>query len=399
MIRSKKRAEVGGTQVAVIIIIIALFMTLYVLFIPPKERGELLGTNQTSTGSFGTSSEGKLELLAESPGLLTPTTETATVHRISSVNIFLKVEPKIISLAQNLLVSNGLFSKSSPKVKFRTESLDETTKVTLFFSVEGESSGELRVKVNGNIIYTEEITASGVKIIEIAKSYLKKDNELELSVSSPTILFWKTNKYNLNDVGIKQEFERKNTEEHRSFFMPSEEKSNLVNAKLKYFQVCNEPLINEVTDLDILLNEEKAYSAKIRCITTEDEIEIDPSLILAGSNVLTFRLEEGDFSFNQISLEAESREMDRPTYFFSLTQSQYNDIQSGERTINLHLLLEQSSQLKNARLLINSNEILMQTDRNTFDRDLKDYVLEGTNFIKVIPINSFNMVGLKVTLE
>ena len=62
-------------------------------------------------------------------------------------------------------------------------------------------------------------------------------------------------------------------------------------------------------------------------------------------------------------------------------------------------LLEQNRNVKNARLQINSNEVLMKTDRGTFDLDLKDYVLEGTNFVKILPVNSFDIVGLKVTLE
>ena len=82
-----------------------------------------------------------------------------------------------------------------------------------------------------------------------------------------------------------------------------------------------------------------------------------------------------------------------------ITQEQYEDVKANDRKLNLHLLFDQTKQMKNARLMINSNEILMQTDRNTFDRDLKDYVLEGTNFIKITPINSFNIVGLKLELE
>ena len=63
------------------------------------------------------------------------------------------------------------------------------------------------------------------------------------------------------------------------------------------------------------------------------------------------------------------------------------------------MLLDTTKNTKNARILINSNEVLMQTDRNVFDKNLRDYILEGTNFIKIIPVNSFNIVGLKVTLE
>ncbi|MBI2148408.1 hypothetical protein HYU23_01910 [Candidatus Woesearchaeota archaeon] len=397
MFKSKK-AQREGTAVAILLIVIALFMTLYILFIPPQERNQLLQKDTTETGVEG-GLPPKVELLAESPGLVTPTTESATVHRIPSVNVFLKEEPKLITLAQNLFVSKGLFSKSFANLKFQTRDLDETTKLTLFFSVDQTTGGELRFKVNGNTVYAEEIKTPGVKIIEVAKSFLQDDNKLEISVSSPGVAFWKTNKYNLKDVGVKQEFERRNNEESRTFVIPAQEKNNLKSVKIKYTQVCNFPMVKETTHLDILVNEQRAHEAEIRCITTDDEFEIDPDLIIAGTNTITFRLEKGDFSFNLIKLETETRTSERPTFYFSLNQDQFNAIKNGKRNINLHMLLEQNRKQKNSRILINSNEILMQTDRNTFDKDLRDYVLEGTNFIKIIPVNSFNIVGLKVTLE
>src|SRR3989338_3182733 len=196
MLKSK-RAQREGAAVAILIIVIALFMTFYILFIPPEERSKLLQQDTTSTET-GTSTPAKIELLAESPGLVTPTTESATIHRIPSVNVFLKDEPKIISLAQSLVVSKGLFSRSTPQLKFQTKVLDETT-----------------------------------------KSFLKQDNSLELSVSSPGFAFWSVNKYSLKELGVKQEFERKNNEESRAFVMSSEEKNNLKSVKLKYTQQCN----------------------------------------------------------------------------------------------------------------------------------------------------------------
>ena len=148
-----------------------------------------------------------------------------------------------------------------------------------------------------------------------------------------------------------------------------------------------------------MLNEQRAHEAEIKCVTTDEELDVDPELLVSGTNTLTFRLEKGDFSFNLIKLETQSRASERPTFYFSLNEDQYSDIKSGKRSINLHLLLDKNTKAKNARILINSNEVLMQTDRNSFDNNLKDYVLEGTNFIKIIPVNSFNIVGLKVTLE
>ncbi len=396
MPRSKRAQE--GTAVTGIIIVIALFMVFYILFIPPAEREQLLNQNNTNNGNLPPTSPYAIELLAESPGLVTPLSDFATVHRIPSVNVFLRSEPKIITLAQNLQVSKSVFSGSSPLLRFQTEDLEETTKVTLFFSVD-QSNGELRVKVNGDTIYSEEIKNSGIKVIEIAKSYLQNNNNLELSVSSPGIAFWQTNKYSLKDIGIKQEFERKNNEETRTFTITSTEKSRLTSVKLKYTQQCNAQIPGNIAHLEIMINEQRMHSAKISCITTEEELDVSSSLLNEGLNTITFRLEKGDFSFNLIKLETNSRESNNPTYFFSLSQEQYNAVKRNERKLNLILILDRAVKLKNARILVNTNEILMQTDKTLFESNLKDYVVEGTNFVKVIPINSFNIVGLKATLQ
>lgn len=394
MYRSKKGKNEGGA-VAVILIALAFTMVIYIMFIPPEERQRLLDENITDDDRYLDDDYMEMiELVAESPGLVTPTREAATIHRIPTVNIFLKEEPKIITLAQSLSVSNGLFSESSPKLRFRAEDLDETTNINLFFSVQ-EADGELRIKLNDNTIYTR-VTEPGVQIVEIAKSYLERNNEIEISVSSG---FFTANRYTLEDVGVKQEFQRVNNEETKTFTIPAQEKKHLSELTLKYTQICNAPMASQLTRLEIFINDYRAQTSDIRCVTTEEEIELDKDLLVEGSNTITFRLEKGDFSFAQMRLETESRESSRPTYFFSLTEKQYEDIRDKDRELKLHLLLDNNRRLKNARLLINSNEILMQTERNVFDRNLRDYALEGTNFIKIIPINSFNIVGLKVTLE
>lgn len=390
---SGKRGQ-GGAAVATIIIVIALFMVLYILLIPPEERQELLDTDQTSQQKTSRTSTEKIELLAESPGLLTPTTESATVHSIPSVNIFLKVEPRISKLSDKLLVSKSLFSDASPRLRFAAPDLDETKKVTIFFSVD-KADGELRIRVNNNMVFSDEIKSAGIQVIEIARSYLQENNEIEFRVSSG---FLASNKYEISEIGIKQEFERSNIEEERTFTLASQEVQSLTRARLKYFQICNSPLQNEFTELDILLNNRRIFSSEIRCLTTEEQMEIDQDLLAPGLNELKFRLEEGDFSFNQIKVETETRELDRPTYFFTLSGRQFDEIQSGEKIMTLELLLEQRGS-KQAKFLINNNELLMQTDRNIFERDLKDFVVQGTNFIKITPVNSFNVVGLKVILE
>lgn len=389
-----KRAAGDGSNVAVIIIIIALFMVLYLLFVPPEVRDELLGESSTSGSSSSSSSERK-ELLAESPGILYPTKTQVGVHDIANMNLFLKTQPKLIDLAQNLNVKASLFSRSSPRIRFSISSLSDTIKANLFFNV-AKFDGELRIKVNGNTIYTEEITSPGIKIIEIPKSYLQNNNEVEFSVSSG---FFSSNVYVLENIGVKQEFQFKNSEELRTFVLSESERRNLESATISYKQYCNEPLENSLTKFQIFLNHKSAFEKQVSCLNIDESANIDPKLFVEGSNTLSFNVGDGSFIFSDIELRTKSKEADFPSYSFTISPETYDKIKNNEIKINLKFLLDNNQFNKNARLQINNNEYIMRTDSNEFTLDLKEYIIQGTNFLKIIPTNTFNLAGLKVVLE
>src|SRR3989338_3172161 len=237
---SKKGQKEGGT-VAVILVIIAFFMVLYILFIPPSDRDKLLnnpvqGSSQNNAGTFPV-----IELLTESPGLVSPNSQFGTRHSMQDINLFVKTEPKIDVLSPNLAVKNGLFSKSFPKLKFSSQESSDTVRVSLNFFV-SKASGELRIKLNGQIVYSEELDSSGTKIIDIPPGRLQDENELEFSVSSPGIAFWSSNVYNIKDIVIKQEFSKVNSKESRIFSLSDSEAANIQVVTLEYTQVCNERL-------------------------------------------------------------------------------------------------------------------------------------------------------------
>lgn len=394
---NKKGAE-EGKAVGVLILIIALFMVLYIIFIPPEEREQLLYPNATL--QEGTTAVEKLELLAESPGFVSPLKQEITEHNLMPVNLYIKSEPKTITLAQSLSITKGLFSKSFPTLYFNLD-MKDLKKVTLFFSV-SKASGDLRISVNGNQFYSEELKP-GVKIIEIPLSFLaEKNNALIFSVSSPGIAFWSSNSYILNDLGLKQEFELINSKEERTFTISQQEKDSLQSAVLSFFQLCNMKIPKQLAPLKIYFNDNPipVISTKIRCISQEQTIELKPEDFESGPNKLSFVLEEsGDFSFNELKVLAEAKQTDYPSYTFGISKNQYDDIKAGTKKIQIELYLEDNKKSKNARISLNSGDIFMQEKSSEFKYDIKDYVEQGSNFIRIVPNNEFVITGLKVTLE
>ena len=394
-----KKGENEAKAVGVLIILIALMMTLYLIFIPPEDREQLLKSNN-STGVYNTNSVDKLELLSESPGIVTPEKQQKADHNLIPVNLFIKNEPTSLSLAQSLSISQGLFSKSFPTLFFNVNKKD-LKKVTLFFSI-AKASGELRISVNKNQFYSETIS-SGVKIINIPLEFLvEKNNEVTFSVSGPGFAFWKTNEYSLSDVGVKQEFELINSKEERKFTILKLEKDSLEAVKLSYFQVCNLKLAKPSVPLKVYVNKNSVpvLSTRIWCTSTQQSVDLDINDLLAGQNTITFVLEEGgDFTFNEVKLTTQAKQTDYPEYSFGISKDQYESIKSGSKRLQIELYLENNKKSKAARITVNAGDIFMQEKTSTFVYNLKDYVEQGSNFIRITPNNEFLINGLKITLQ
>lgn len=394
----RKKGEQEGKAVGVLILVIALAMLLYVLFIPPEDREALLNQNTTSD-TISTINE-KLELLSENPGYVTREKKELTEHNMIPVNLYIKNEPKSINIAQSISITKGLFSKSFPTLHFNIDKKD-LKKVSLFFSVT-QADGELRISVNGNQFYSESLT-SGVKIIEIPQAFLvEKNNELIFSVSSPGLAFWSTNQYILNDIGLKEEFELINSKEERMFNVAEVERDSLESAKVQFFQVCNMKLPKSTVPLKVYFNDNPvpALSTMIRCVSTKQSFDLDINDFKAGQNKLLFVLEEaGDFTLNELKVVAESKQTDYPSYSFGISKDQYDNIKSGDKKIQLEINLDDNKETKIARISVNNGDIFMQAKSSEFIYDLKDYIDQGSNFIRIVPTNDFVINGLKVTLQ
>ena len=76
MRQNKKGQTVDGRYVAILVILIAFFMVLYILFVPPETRDEILNQNIAGVTPGTTTTTGGEELLAVSPGELAPRKET-----------------------------------------------------------------------------------------------------------------------------------------------------------------------------------------------------------------------------------------------------------------------------------------------------------------------------------
>ena len=121
-----KKGQSAG-NIGVLVFLIAAFLALFILLLPSEDRQELLRTNNSisSNDDFNT-----VVLLSQSPGLLNTLTADESLHKIDSINLFLRDEPIVSDLASKLTVREGVFSSDVRKLTFKIDDTDEGVKIT-----------------------------------------------------------------------------------------------------------------------------------------------------------------------------------------------------------------------------------------------------------------------------
>ena len=385
-----KKSQTSAGSIAVFVILLALFMVLYLLFLPPKDRANLLGENKTSEdtngNNGGTTASGNV-LLTQSLGLLKPFEKETSTHEIDSVQLFLKDEPMTEDLATSISVSKSMFSTETKQLRFNIDDLTNLNKVTLFFLVT-QAKGELIIELNNIEIFNGK--ASGLQDVTLPLGVLKESNTLTFRVSSAS--FFSKNVYSLNNIKLRESFELTNTKELRSFVLTASETGD---ADLNFFVFCNSAPIG--SRLRIFANDEEVFNNVISCISTEKTVEINADDLKEGTNSLLFEIDKGDFLLNDIELKVKLEEGGGKTYKFSLTEKQLNALLDGGDEIKLLMNFNDDKQ-KSATININGNEFTLDTKDLDYERFITSLVKEGNNFIRITPSNEFTVDLLEVKI-
>ena len=150
-------------------------------------------------------------------------------------------------------------------------------------------------------------------------------------------------------------------------------------------------------NLFIQLNNEEIYRGELFCVNTDQKLEVPISYLEEDKNVFTFISEGGDFTFNNIDLKVKSLEGAYSTNYFNIPASQLEGIQDEEEDIFLDMVFTKKDS-KEASLLINNHQINIKTNDPTFNVDISDFVISGTNVVKIVPISKLNVVSMTITV-
>src|SRR3989344_1421307 len=382
----KKWQSAGN--IGVLVFLIAAFLALFILLLPAEDREELLRTN-SSVDSDSTS--GNAILLSQSPGLLNTLTADESLHKIDSINLFLRDEPIVSDLASRLTVKEGVFSSDVRKLTFKIDDTDNLENAYLIFSVES-SDGNLIITLNDAEIFAGE--ANGLQTVVLPKNLLQEINSLSFEASNPGVNLFKKSEYTLKDVKVRQSFEIVNTKEKRTFVLSAAEKGN---GKMSYFLFCNNAA--QSSRLRVFLNKEEISDELITCGSADKEIDINSADLEEGTNELIFEIDKGDYLIKDIELKVKTSDGGAAKYKFAVSKSAFDKINNENREVELRMLFDDNER-KKFIFEINNKEFSVDIEDDEYNvEDIGEFIEDGNNIFKITPQSEFTVDKLELILK
>lgn len=392
MVSKRGQAEAGNA--AVLVALIAAIILLYILFLPPSERKELLetpeeGENETENGD-------NITLLSESPGRIDFLDEDEFEHDIPAFTLFKTTNAQVLERVNPFFVKNSWFDEKTKQATFRVGDLANTGNVILTFTV-AEHRGVLIIRLNGQTVFENEVATVNVPPVELPKSLLQGENVLEFAVSQAGWAFWRANEYSLQNVQVVGDITDVSKQESKNTFYLSEtEAINLESAKLKFNPECK---ANQVGILEIVINGVTVFSGVPDCGIL-NALEFSPTLLESGTNRVVFKTEMGSYIVDRIKVETKLKEIVFPTYYFELDDEEFQDVEDNNKDIILHFEFVKADEEREMEVIINGRKFTVEIDKGDtkLSKNIDDFVREEENYIKIVPRTVLEISKLKVTL-
>ncbi|MBI4153966.1 hypothetical protein HY501_01390 [Candidatus Woesearchaeota archaeon] len=388
----KGQQQVSGVEISVFILLIALFLLIYIVLLPPAERESLLAEDKSSTAG-STEETGKV-LLSESPGkLVTFSTNIHTAY-LGPVRLFSKSEEGSIPLVASVSVSRHLFKNNFKDVFFDLGDIQEPEQVRLLALIK-EKKGSLKIMLNGKLVFEGVLTAAEMPV-NLPLNYLSAgENRLTFESSSPGFNLFSTNYYLFQDISLLVSTKVEKTEASKRLLIDPELDGQVRKASLRYFVSCN---TLEEGRLSIRLNGDEIFDDQVFCsYLDERSISIDPKS-LDDSNLVGFSIDKGDYTLENARVVLELTKSIFPTYALDIDSSLFKRIQDGTAKVVLKIAFA-GAERKKAAVSVQEESFQLDTSAASYSKDITAMLDNGANIIKLTPQTTMEIVSLKVVEE
>ncbi|MBW2990446.1 hypothetical protein KY348_01945 [Candidatus Woesearchaeota archaeon] len=382
MNRWKSRLAQSASHAGITIILIAVLIVFYILFMHPQDRAELLGEDTPGTGNGGGPPPGvKSVLFSSTPGRLFPPGANTYEHTMPSFMVFTVTNANELKRVDSLYVKNSAFSDKSEELIFFYDSIT-TSNVKLSFNVK-KHSGRLLIWLNEYKLIEAEITEASPKPIDFPKEYLKTKNSLVFQASPPGAAFWRYNEYELENIlisGQVTDYSGALSEQH--FSIGNTEFENLEKALFEFLPDCPP---REEGLVQILINSRVIYTGYPDC-GIKTSIEISKEFLNPGDNVLVATTNTGSFLIDMPKVTTFLKESSQPVFYFNLPGQVMDAMYYGERGVVLTIRFTDATSIKQGTIELNGYKIYFETQDIYYQTFIDpEFLVVGPNSVKIIP--------------
>ena len=383
------------SMTALLIFIIGLTLVMYIMFLPPEDRADLLEQNRTYAEGDDVKNYITI-LMTKEPGRLTNLAEDEVVKDLPSFNLFTRTDATSLIDFDSVYIKKSLFEEQQRNISFKIDDFENTANYILSFTVPTHQ-GILTILLNGNILLSREFNTPSPSPIKLPKDYLKSENSLVFKTSGPGIEFWKTNEFIIENLKITADITDLSSQENiQSFYVSEQEKDNLESFELRFVADCKAA---DSGPIEIYLNKRLIFNGVPDCGTKVLVPEVDGSRIDQGENDLLFRVEKGNYLLYGLETTFHLREPIFPTYYFQIDEETFQDIENDDADINVTILFPNSVDRKKGVILINDYMTEVDTYEAEFTRNIDPFVRENNNAIEIRPkTDKLDITELKVVL-
>lgn len=389
-LHSRKAQDGGNASILVLIIMIAII--LYVLLLPGPIRDDLLRGNDSSDGGSVTTG---IYFLNEQPGTITVIDRDEYSRNLPSVVLKSTTNSQEIKRVNPFYVKSGFLTKKTKTIPFTLENPSLADNVLLSFDVTAHK-GILYVTLNGAIVFEGEISGYNAEPILLDKDLLQQSNTLEFYAEGTGLAFWRLNDYSIQNLRIIADLTDLSGQESKvTFLLPSDFYNNADRLLIKFNPNCGAG----VGTLTVDLNNVEVFSGIPDCgiINT---VEVSPKTGLReDENIISFRIEKGTYLVDLISVNVKTKDSRNPVYYFEIEEDDYEKLMQEDYYANLTLEFVASTDWKEGVINLNGRQLSIDTQDRLWERNVKPYLYQGHNAIRIEPISTMDVLRLTITLE
>ncbi len=391
MLKRKAQTTANASQAAIIVIFIAILIIFYLFMIPPKDRDEILGINNSGNEQSNTTCSGLSSvLLDESPGSLYPVQQNEFMHPINQIVLSSSKGNKILAQRDSLYVATSKLNKKTESIDF---TLDKGVVKSIFISFTVEKgNGRLIIRFNGHEIMNREVKEGTVNPIKLPTAYLKENNRIEISASDVGLAIFSKHYYELSNLNIVASTE--NLESQKAFttvIISKDELKNFKSGYIRFIAECSKtPGI-----LKVYLNGARLVSKTPSC-GSPDKVDFTKNNLFDGENNIKFEISSGTVYLTNLAMIIKLNKPKWPVYYFMINESLYNEIQNNERIPLLQIKFVDDASEKQGTININGAKFFIDENSALYERNIKNYIVKGNNYIKIIPSSDLDIVSLRV---